>query len=406
IVSYLSVGSLLLIGEIIITISVLSALYGILNASVHRDIKKMLAFCTIENIGIIGIGIGMGMIGKSIGNPFIMMAGFGGALLHTLNHSLFKSLLFFAAGNIYQMTHTRNMEHLGGLIRRMPFTAVAFLLGALAIGGLPPFNGFISEFLIYSGLIEGIRNSNPEISTLMIVSIAGLAMAGGLSLITFTKTFGVVFLGNPRRELAHQPVEVSGLMQAPMILILLLIVVIGLVPGLLLRPLMAALFPLGQSAGFLKPAISIFSTLTTVGLVSGIFILLVGALLIIRKFVTREARVNVSPTWGCGYVAPDAVMQYTGKSFSKSLAKLFSLIAIEEKKYKEISATNVFPKKRTYVARYNEFFETIFIDRALRLMLSFFNLFLFIHNGRIQAYILYGFFFILLVLVGTVLNIF
>lgn len=405
IVGYLNASSLLLIGEIIITLSVLSALYGILNASVHRDIKKMLAFCTIENIGIIGIGIGMGMVGKAIGNPLIMLAGFGGALLHTLNHSLFKSLLFFAAGNIYQMTHTRNMEHLGGLMRRMPFTAVAFLIGSLAIGGLPPFNGFISEFLIYTGLIEGIRNTNPEISSLMIMSIAGLAMAGGLSLITFTKTFGVAFLGNPRRELPHEPVEVSGLMRAPMILILLMIVVIGLVPGLLIRPLMAAIIPLGQADGLLIPVISLFSTLNTVGLVSGFFILLVAALLITKKIVTRQALVTVSPTWGCGYIATDASMQYTGKSFSKSLAKLWSFIAIEEKNYKEISATNIFPRKRTYLARYVEFFETIFIDRALRLMLSFFNLFLFIHNGRIQAYIFYGFFFILLVLVGTVLNI-
>ncbi len=406
IVSYLSTASLLLIGEIILTISVFSALYGILNASVHRDIKKMLAFCTIENIGIIGIGIGVGMVGKSTGNPYIMLAGFGGALLHTLNHSLFKSLLFFTAGNIYKMTHTRNMEHLGGLIRQMPFTAVAFLVGALAIGGLPPFNGFVSEFLIYSGLIEGIKSSSPEISTLMILSIAGLAMAGGLSLITFSKTFGIVFLGNPRRQLADQPVEVSGLMQAPVILILALIVAIGLAPGLLLRPLMSALIPLGQPGVSIESDVSVFTQLNLVGLASGFFILLVIAILLLKRFFTHDARVDVSPTWGCGYVAPEAGMQYTGKSFSKSLAKLFSMVAIEEKKYKEISAGNIFPKKRTYIARYNEFFETIIIDKALRSLLSFFNLFLFIHNGRIQTYILYGFFFILLVLAGSVLNLF
>ncbi|MBK6967304.1 MAG: hypothetical protein IPH20_26280 [Bacteroidales bacterium] len=406
VVSYLSAGSLLLIGEIILTVSVFSALYGILNASVHRDIKKMLAFCTIENIGIIGIGIGMGMVGKSTGNPYIMLAGFGGALLHTLNHSLFKSVLFFAAGNIYKMTHTRNMEHLGGLIRRMPFTAVAFLIGALAIGGLPPFNGFVSEFLIYSGLIEGIKSSSPEISTLMIMSIAGLAMAGGLSLITFTKTFGVVFLGNPRRQTAHEPLEVPAIMQAPMILILALIVAIGLAPGLLLRPLMAAIAPLGLTGGVSEPVNSTFSLLSSVGFASGFVVVLVVILLLLKKFITREAQVDVSPTWGCGYIAPDAGMQYTGKSFSKSLAKLFSMVAIEEKKYKEISPGNIFPKKRTYIARYNEFFETMIIDKALRWMLSFFNLFLFIHNGRIQTYILYGFFFILLVLAGSVLNLF
>src|ERR1035437_6059671 len=151
---------LILIGECILILSVITAIYGIVNAAVHRDFKQMLAFCTIENIGIIGMGIGIGTIGKGINNPYLMLIGFAGALLHTLNHSLYKSLLFFSAGNIYQQTHTRNMEHLGGLIKKMPSTALFFLCGALAIGGLPPFNGFISEFLIYSGLLEGIKSDH------------------------------------------------------------------------------------------------------------------------------------------------------------------------------------------------------------------------------------------------------
>ena len=204
---------LLRIGEVILILSVLTAFYGILNASVHRDFKRMLAFCTIENIGIIGIGIGLGMIGKGTGNHFITFIGFAGALLHVLNHSLYKSLLFFSTGNIYQQTHTRNMEHLGGLIKKMPATAFLFLAGALAISGLPPFNGFVSEFLIYSGLIEGIKSDNIQFSSLMILCVSGLALVGSSSILTFTKSFGIIFLGSPRTEIVHEPKEVSFIMR-------------------------------------------------------------------------------------------------------------------------------------------------------------------------------------------------
>ena len=126
-IAYLNTG-LVIIGEMILIISVGTAFYGILNAAVHRDYKRMLAFCTIENIGIIGMGLGIGMIGKGIGESQIMFLGFSAALLHTLNHSLYKSLLFFAAGNIYQLSHTRNMELLGGLIKSIPWTAFYFLV--------------------------------------------------------------------------------------------------------------------------------------------------------------------------------------------------------------------------------------------------------------------------------------
>jgi hydrogenase-4 component B len=147
----------LILGEIILTLSLLTGLFGIMNAAVHRDFKKMLAYCTIENIGIIGIGIGLGLIGIGKGQSMLSFLGFGGALLHVLNHSLFKSLLFFSAGSVYRQTHTRDMDKLGGLIKTMPKTSVLFLTGAIAIGGIPPLNGFISEFLIYCGILIGIN---------------------------------------------------------------------------------------------------------------------------------------------------------------------------------------------------------------------------------------------------------
>ena len=188
----------LLIGEIILIISVLTGLYGILNAAVNRDFKKMLAYCTIENIGIIGIGMGVGLIGVGNGNALLYYLGFGGALLHVLNHSLFKSLLFYSAGSVYHQTHTRNMDKLGGLIKDMPKTAVIFLVGAIAIGGIPPFNGFISEFIIYSGLTEGIQTNSISQILVFVLSFAALSIIGGISILTFTKAFGTIFLGNKR----------------------------------------------------------------------------------------------------------------------------------------------------------------------------------------------------------------
>ena len=139
------------IGLVILTFSVISGLYGVMLAIVQHNLKKLLAYHSIENIGIIGMGIGIGWIGLGKGNYLLASLGFAGGLLHTLNHALFKSLLFFTAGNVYKATHTLHIDHLGGLIKKMPQTAILFLIAAIAISGIPPFNGFISEFIIYSG---------------------------------------------------------------------------------------------------------------------------------------------------------------------------------------------------------------------------------------------------------------
>ena len=188
----------LIIGYFILIVSLISGLYGVILAIVQHNLKKLLAYHSIENIGIIGIGIGLGAIGVGIKNPYLAFAGFAGALLHTLNHSLFKSLLFYGAGTIYQTIHTLNIDSMGGLIKKMPQTAFLFLIAALAICGLPPFNGFISEFIIYLGLFEGIHSGSLAITTVFILSIAGLVIIGGLALLCFTKALGIIFLGQER----------------------------------------------------------------------------------------------------------------------------------------------------------------------------------------------------------------
>jgi formate hydrogenlyase subunit 3/multisubunit Na+/H+ antiporter MnhD subunit len=404
-VTYRNTG-LIAIGEIILVLSLLTAFYGIVSASIHRDFKRMLAFCTIENIGVIGMGIGIGLIGKGIEKPEIMFLGFSAALLHTLNHSIYKSLLFFASGNIYRLTHTRNMEHLGGLAKIIPLTAFFFLCGSLAIGGLPPFNGFVSKFLLYSSLVEGIRIGSFQLNIIMIGCLTGLAVVGGISILTFTKSFGVIFLGTPRTKPKHHPAEVLSVFHIPFFLAVLLMLGIGLFPALILVPVQGIVHSIDPSLRITDTFATIGPVMSKVGAASMLLAVLAGSVYVVRNRIAGAKPVGNSLTWGCGYVAPNSRMQYTGKSFSKTLAKLFAVITGEQKQYAEIERNAVFPSGRSYHSSYAEFFEKNIIDKLSNQILHFMNRFSFIHNGQVQMYVLYGFIFILISLMATFFNVF
>jgi hydrogenase-4 component B len=395
----------LLIGEIILTLSILSGLYGILNAAVHRDFKRMLAYCTIENIGIIGIGIGIGMIGIGNNSPIMYYLGFGGALLHVLNHSLFKSLLFYSAGSIYQQCHTQNMESLGGLIKYMPKTGILFLIGALAIGGLPPFNGFVSEFLIYNGLMAGIHTGNISQIILFVLILAGLSIIGGLSVLTFSKAFGTIFLGQPRSALSHQPQEVSMLMLLPQYLIVLVMLSIAFVPqvfintvGIILQSMHPMISVPGSFTGFADTTahINLYFILLTI---------IVASIWLLRKTVMNKRVIQTDSTWGCGYTAPNSRQQYTGKSFSKPLSKIFNVILIERKQFEELEKGEIFPATKSYVSHYQEFIEKQLINPITEWLILSTNYFSFIQNGRIQSYVLYGIVFILAMVLLSIFNV-
>ncbi len=395
----------ILLGEIILSLAVLTGIYGILNAAVHRDFKKMLAYCTIENIGIIGIGIGIGMIGIGNGSAIMYFLGFGGALLHVLNHSLFKSLLFYSAGSVYQQTHTRDMEKLGGLIKSMPKTAALFLVGAVAIGGLPPFNGFVSEFIIYIGLIEGIQSNSISQIILFVLSLAGLSVIGGLSVLTFTKTFGTIFLGQARTDLPHKPHEVSLIMLVPQYVIVAIMLSVAFLPQFYMQLIGTSLTILNpiQNDPLLLAGLS--GTISDISLYSMLLIGVTGMIWLIRSqtLKTRSQRRDV--TWGCGYVTPNSRQQYTGKSFSKPLGKIFNFMLIERKRYDELGKGEIFPSERSYVSHYHDFFEHHLIDPILSRWNYSVNYFSFIQNGRIQSYVLYGIVFILAMFILTVFNI-
>jgi formate hydrogenlyase subunit 3/multisubunit Na+/H+ antiporter MnhD subunit len=406
IISFLK-SDYLLLGEIVITISVLTGLYGILNAAVHRDFKRMLAYCTIENIGIIGIGIGIGLIGLGNGSHTMYYLGFGGALLHVLNHSLFKSLLFYSAGSVYQQTHTRDMDKLGGLIKLMPKTAIIFLIGAIAIGGIPPFNGFISEFILYCGLIEGIKSNNLGQISLLILTFAGLSIIGGVSILTFTKTFGTIFLGSPRESLKHKPVEVSNVMLIPQYIIIAIMLSVVVFPKIYLEVIGNLLFGLnGPSSNFdISGFGSYFKAFSYISIYSACFIGLIILIWVVRLLVIKRLPSTIDSTWGCGYVAPNSKMQYSGKSFSKPLGKIFSFFLIEKKSFNELATGEIFPKNRNYASYYHDFFELHIINKFSKLLVNASSLFKFIQNGRMQSYVLYGIVFIMAILIISVLNI-
>ena len=397
----------LLLGEIVVTVSVLTGVYGILNAAVHRDFKRMLAYCTIENIGIIGIGIGLGLMGMGNGSAVLYYLGFGGALLHVLNHSLFKSLLFYSAGSVYQQTHTRDMNKLGGLIKQMPKTAVLFLVGAVAIGGLPPFNGFVSEFILYSGLLEGLKTNDISQISLLVVTLGGLSIIGGISVLTFTKTFGTIFLGVERKQLHHRPTEVSSSMLWPQYLIVAVMLSIAFLPRFYLNVVSNLLGHFGNAPVVAESSglVTYSESITSINLYFLLFVSIAAFVWLVRALAIKEKSIEIQPTWGCSYIAPNSRMQYTGKSFSKSLGKIFGFLLPEEKKYKELQSGEIFPVQRKYVSHYQDFFEYRLINIITQRLVYAVNYFKFIQNGRVQSYVWYGIIFMMAVFALTALSV-
>ena len=379
----------LVIGYFILSISVITGIYGVLLATVQHNIKRLLAYHSIENIGIIGIGIGIGAIGSGLHNPYMAFAGYAGALLHTLNHSLFKSLLFFSTGIVYQATHTLIIDRMGGLLKKMPQTALLFLIAALAICGLPPFNGFISEFLIYSGLFNAIGAS--QSASVIVLAVIGLALIGGLALMCFTKAFGIIFLGTERHPNPGIPHEADRAVLLPNYLIAIFIMLIGLLPQLFIIVLQK---PVGLFAAV--PNKAEYGELTLlmqrISLSVWGLVLLILVLWLIRKAVTRRSISTISPTWGCGYETSSPKLQYTASSFVRSYAKLIKPLVVMNKTKDEVG--DIIPQRIHTETHFHDKIEVGLVDWPVRNLKGFLGKFKFLQNGSVQFYVLYGVVFI------------
>jgi hydrogenase-4 component B len=302
-------------GWFLIAFAACSALVGGLYTVGQRDLKRMLGYSSTENVGIAGIGIGVGCLGLTWGMPALVALGFAGGLLHVLNHAFFKCQLFYAAGAVYQGTHTVDMEKLGGLARLLPWTTLFFLVGGVAISALPPLNGFTSEFTIYSALFQN-GALPPPARVALILTAAVLAFVGAMSAMAITRTFGVVFLGAPRDAAIDQAAEASRWMLLPMGVHSLGVVVLGLAPfvGLMMvaEPTSLAMQTLGVSATPLLADMA--DQLGMVSTVSACLLIGFGALFQLRRWWMPVA-MTTHVTWGCGYTAVSPRMQYTGAAF-------------------------------------------------------------------------------------------
>lgn len=299
-------------GWVVITIGALGALFGIAFAFAQNDYKRLLAYCSVENIGIILTGVGASLLARSHGDAPWGQLALAGALLHVWNHGAFKTLLFFGAGSVLHATGTREMTRLGGLWKAMPWTAICFALGCVAVSALPPLNGFVSEWLIYMGLFEASMAKSHAAWAAMPAAIL-LAMAGALALATFIKAGTVMFLGAPRTQVAEKAHECGPWMRWPMLLIGGLCLFVGLAPALF-WPLVLRVVDTWHSAPAEVPATA---PLNGIGVAHAILAILIAAG---GLWLWRKSRINSlrrGPTWDCGYARPAARMQYSSGSFAE-----------------------------------------------------------------------------------------
>jgi hydrogenase-4 component B len=307
-------------GYAVLVVGVVSAVLGVAFAIGQHDLKRLLAYHSVENIGIILMGLGVALLGRAQGRGDWVALGLAGALLHTWNHGLFKALLFLSAGSVLHATGTREIDRLGGLWRRMPSTALAFLVGAVAICGLPPLNGLISELLVYLGLFGVAMGGESWMAGA--VAAPALALVGALALACFVKVVGMVFLGEPRSGAVATAHEASRVMLAPMAVLAGCCALIGVGAPLVAPVLDRAVAAWSSPGAPAAPALVELAPLAQVSLV-GVALLLalavLGAWLIARTRATPAA----VGTWDCGYAAPSAHMQYTSSSFAQMIVRMF-----------------------------------------------------------------------------------
>ncbi|HBA88350.1 MAG TPA: hydrogenase [Geobacter sp.] len=302
-------------GGLLTALGLTSALMGICIASAQKDIKRLLAYSSIENLGIITAGIGVFLIGQGTGNARLAYLGLAGALFHILNHALFKPLMFFGAGSVMHATGTRELDRMGGLATRMPWTSLLALAGSVAICGLPPFNGFASEMLLYLGFFGEALAPEPYLA----LGAPVLALVGGIAVICFVKLYGITFLGAPRSEGAAHGHEAPFSMLAPMALLAALCLTGGLFPQLflaLVNPALQGILPVG----FVPAALPI-PPLWFAAAGGSIMVLSLSIFLVLRG-KGRTLPSGSGPTWGCGYLRPAASMQYTASSFGAFFGSL------------------------------------------------------------------------------------
>lgn len=367
----------------LIGLGICSGILGVVYALGKQDCKRMLAYSSIENIGIILIGCGLGLLGVVSGKPLMALLGFCGGLLHVCNHALFKSLLFLAAGSVLHATGTRDSDQLGGLIKPMPVTGRSFLTGSVAIAGLPPLNGFASEFLIYYAGFLGLALPGMDM-LLAMAALLALATIGGLAAACFTKAVGVIFLGEPRRHWPQPPVEAGVSMRLSMELLALGCVMIGLWPEPVIAFVAAGVGELAGGTGIAMPALGPIAA--HLGLAARLCMGALLAVFLLRRLLYRNKPVASASTWGCGFSQSSARVQYTGASFARSMVAFHRPLVQVDTSTPRIE--RIFPETAHYQSKVRDVTENG-LQRLLTPLLGLIERMRWIQHGNIQLYIAY-----------------
>jgi hydrogenase-4 component B len=369
-------------GGLVLLLGTASAVLGVLFALGQHDLKRLLAYHSIENIGIILMGLGLALIGQARSRSDWIVLGLAGCLLHVWNHALFKSLLFLAAGSVVHSVGTREIDRMGGLSKRMPKTAFLFFAGAVAICGLPPLNGFVSELFIYLGLFRSLQGSSAAA-----LAAPALALVGALALACFVKALGAVFFGHRRQPTSRRISEAPAAMTGPMMALAACCGVIGVTPFTVVRPLHEVIrswIPLASH----PPALA---ALAPIGVLTPVMLALIATVCIVlslgRVILRQALPQRSSVTWDCGYARPSARMQYSASSFGGALVALFR--SVLGRRSHEPGIATVFPP----ATRFHSHVDDLVLDRWLAPLWRRFRTHLgwmrVLQRGTVQTYVFY-----------------
>lgn len=316
-------------GFVVVIFGAVSAVFGIAYAVAERDIKRTLAYCSVENIGIILIGVGTAIVGMALEQPAVAALGLLAALYHLLNHAMFKGALFLSAGSAIFRVHTRSLDAMGGLARRMPWTAAVFLVASVAICAIPPLNGFASEWITYQSLLSVSFNALPFVKTVAVLAAASLAVSGALAIVCFVKAYGVAFSGAPRSEQARASREVPAAMVAASVLLAVACIALGVGAAWVapaIQNIAASVLDIAAKSGVAAAGSELVNPLAGTGvsliLIAALLALFALLLMALRALAHRRAGVGLrDDPWDCGYL-PEADMPAATTSFA-SAARMF-----------------------------------------------------------------------------------
>lgn len=395
----LTLGVPVWFGYVVLVFGGLSAVLGVLYALQEHDLKKLLAYHSVENIGIILLGLGSALVFSAMGYTSYAMLGFIAALFHTLNHAVFKALLFLGAGSVFLSTHTRNIEKYGGLLRFMPYTGLTFLIGAAAISGLPPFNGFVSEWLTFQSLFFGINQTfSVGAFAVFFLSIASLALTSGLAAACFVKAFGATFLGRPRSESAETVKESSFLLLLPMGIL----AITSLLLGVFGHKIVSLIQLIGKSLHFSDVVstgavqaviISVSNAELSYLLVFITLILIIAGVAVFVGIFSRSRRITYGRTWDCGFdLGPR--MEITATSFSRSLVIMFHGL-LKSTKQTDVeyhdALVRYFPNFKSVSLHEEDYYNKYFYEPLHKTALFLSNFLKRLQSGNINLYLLYIF---------------